>query len=73
MASRAKRFSSPTSSSAGPPDNRQPLPEEMESCSHIWREQIAILKPESHRGPGAVATKGLLGVTRESRGCAGNG
>jgi len=45
-----------------PPENRQPLPEEMEACLPYLREQIALLNPGVIVVLGAVALKGLLGL-----------
>jgi uracil-DNA glycosylase len=46
-----------------PPDNRVPLPEEMERCLPYLKEQIAILKPKVIVTLGATAARGLLGLT----------
>ena len=46
-----------------PPNNRQPLPEEMAACLPYLRKQIAILKPKVIVTLGATALKGLLNVT----------
>ncbi len=46
-----------------PPDNRAPLPEEMETCLPFLREQIALLQPQVIVCLGATAVKGLLGET----------
>ena len=43
-----------------PPNNRPPLPEEMETCLPFLREQIAILKPRVIVAMGATAVKGLV-------------
>jgi len=44
-----------------PPDNRTPLPEEMEACLPFLRDQLAIIRPAVICTLGAVATKALLG------------
>jgi DNA polymerase len=44
-----------------PPENRTPLPEEVEACLPFLREQLAIVKPQVICALGAVATKALLG------------
>jgi uracil-DNA glycosylase len=46
-----------------PPDNRTPMPDEMEACAPYLRAQIRLLKPKVIVTLGAVATKGLLGLT----------
>ncbi len=46
-----------------PPNNRTPLPEEMEACLPYLRQQIGLLKPRVIVGLGATAIKGLLGKT----------
>lgn len=46
-----------------PPNNRAPMPDEMESCIPYLREQIALLKPKVMVALGATAVKGLLNVT----------
>jgi DNA polymerase len=46
-----------------PPNNRTPLPEEMEICLSYLRQQIKLLKPRVIVGLGATAIKGLLGKT----------
>jgi DNA polymerase len=54
-----------------PPDNRTPLPDEMEICSQFLFRQLAIIRPKAICALGATAAKALLGrregVTR-SRG-----
>ena len=45
-----------------PPDNRQPLPEEMEACLPYLKEQIGLLKPKVIVALGATAVRGLLGL-----------
>ena len=44
-----------------PPENRTPLPEEMEACLPFLEEQLAIVQPSVICTLGAVATKALLG------------
>ncbi len=46
-----------------PPNNRAPLPEEMEACLPYLRQQIGLIKPKTIVGLGATAIKGLLGKT----------
>ncbi len=46
-----------------PPNNRAPLPEEMEQCLPYLRQQIGLIKPKVIVGMGATAIKGLLGKT----------
>lgn len=46
-----------------PPNNRPPLPEEMETCLPYLRAQIAALKPKVIVALGATAIRGLLGET----------
>jgi uracil-DNA glycosylase family 4 len=45
-----------------PPNNRPPMPEEMDACLPYLKSQIALLKPKVIVGLGATAVKGLLGV-----------
>ncbi|MFH0879602.1 MAG: uracil-DNA glycosylase [Lentisphaerota bacterium] len=51
-----------------PPDNRVPLPEEMQACLPYLHEQIALLKPKIIVALGATAVKGLfqspIGITK---------
>ena len=51
-----------------PPENRTPLPEEIEACMPYLREQIAVIDPRVIVCLGTTATKGLLdaqaGITR---------
>ncbi|MBN1557113.1 MAG: uracil-DNA glycosylase [Lentisphaerae bacterium] len=51
-----------------PPNNRNPAPQEMETCLPYLREQIGLLKPKVIVAMGATAVKGLLntqtGITR---------
>jgi len=44
-----------------PPNNRKPLPEEMEMCLPYLRGQIKLIKPKIIVGLGATAMEGLLG------------
>lgn len=46
-----------------PPNNRAPLPEEMEACLPYLRQQIGLIRPKTIIGMGATAIKGLLGKT----------
>jgi len=46
-----------------PPNNRAPLPEEMEACLPYLRQQIRVIRPKVVVGLGATAIKGLLGKT----------
>lgn len=46
-----------------PPENRTPLPEEVEACLPFLREQLAIVNPRVICALGAVATKTLLGTS----------
>ena len=46
-----------------PPNNRAPLPEEMEACLPYLRQQIRVINPKVVVGMGATAIKGLLGKT----------
>lgn len=45
-----------------PPNNRQPLPEEMEACLPYLKAQIALLKPKVIVALGATAVRGLVGL-----------
>jgi uracil-DNA glycosylase len=45
-----------------PPNNRPPMPEEMDACLPYLKAQIALLKPKVIVGLGSTAVKGLLGV-----------
>jgi DNA polymerase len=45
-----------------PPDNRAPLPEEMETCLPYLKEQIRLLKPKVIVALGATAVRGLVGL-----------
>jgi DNA polymerase len=51
-----------------PPDNRKPLPEEMETCLPYLRRQIRLLQPKVIVALGATAVEGLLrletGITK---------
>ena len=44
-----------------PPDNRKPLPEEMDMCLPYLREQIRLVRPKLLVGLGGTAMEGLLG------------
>lgn len=46
-----------------PPNNRAPLPEEMEACLPYLRQQIGLIRPRTIIAMGATAIKGLLGKT----------
>jgi DNA polymerase len=46
-----------------PPENRAPLPEEMEACLPYLRRQIELIRPRIIIGMGATAIRGLLGKT----------
>jgi uracil-DNA glycosylase family 4 len=45
-----------------PPNNRPPLPEEMERCLPFLRQQIALIRPKTMVCLGATAVRGLLGL-----------
>ena len=45
-----------------PPDNRQPLPEEMAACIAYLHAQIALLKPRAIVALGATAVKGMMNL-----------
>jgi DNA polymerase len=45
-----------------PPNNRPPLPEEMERCLPFLRQQIALIKPKVMVCLGATAVRGLLAL-----------
>jgi DNA polymerase len=51
-----------------PPNNRTPLPDEMETCLPYLKRQIALLQPKVIVALGATAVKGLLdtkvGITK---------
>jgi DNA polymerase len=47
-----------------PPQNRKPLPDEMESCLPYLRRQIQLIKPTVLLALGSTAAEGLLGVKR---------
>lgn len=47
-----------------PPENRDPLPEEIEACSSYLSAQIAVLKPVMILALGRVATQSLLNTTQ---------
>ncbi|MBN2686424.1 MAG: hypothetical protein JXR40_14175 [Pontiellaceae bacterium] len=44
-----------------PPNNRKPLPEEMELCMPYLRQQIRLIRPKVIVGLGGTAIEGLLG------------
>jgi len=44
-----------------PPQNRKPLPEEMEMCRPYLRQQIRLIRPKIIVGLGGTAMEGLLG------------
>jgi uracil-DNA glycosylase family 4 len=46
-----------------PPGNRNPLPDEIESCIGYLKKQISLINPEVIITLGAVSTHNLLGVT----------
>lgn len=46
-----------------PPNNRTPLPEEMEHCLPYLKQQIRLIQPKVIVGLGATAIKGLMGKT----------
>lgn len=46
-----------------PPDNRDPLPEEVAACMPYLKRQIALVKPKLLLAVGRVAAQNLLGVT----------
>ena len=52
-----------------PPNNRKPMPDEMEACLPYLKEQIALLKPKVIVALGATALEGLVGppvkITRQ--------
>lgn len=50
-----------------PPQNRNPLPEESTLCLPFLKRQIELVKPECIILLGAVALKGLLGLTGISK------
>jgi DNA polymerase len=51
-----------------PPENRTPLPEEMETCGQFLYRQLMVLQPKAICALGATATKALLnsklGITK---------
>lgn len=51
-----------------PPNNRKPLPNEMDSCRHWFQMQLEIIKPKVIVALGATATEALcgpgLGITK---------
>ncbi len=46
-----------------PPGNRNPLPDEVESCIGYLKKQISLINPEVIITLGAVSTHNLLGIT----------
>ena len=52
-----------------PPNNRKPMPDEMEACLPYLKAQIALLKPKVIVALGATALEGLVGppvkITRQ--------
>jgi DNA polymerase len=48
---------------AGAPGNRQPTPEEMETCLPYLRKQIELIQPKAMVALGGVAMRGLFGKT----------
>jgi uracil-DNA glycosylase len=48
---------------AGAPGNRQPTPEEMETCLPYLRKQIELIRPKVMVALGGVAMRGLFGKT----------
>ena len=46
-----------------PPGNRNPLPDEVDSCIGYLKKQISLINPEVIITLGAVSTHNLLGVT----------
>ena len=47
-----------------PPDNRNPLPDEVANCRGYFERQLAIIRPEIICCLGAVAAKSLLSTER---------
>ena len=45
-----------------PPENRAPLPDEMETCGQFLHRQLAAIRPKAICTLGGVATKALLGT-----------
>jgi len=45
-----------------PPENRIPLPDEMETCGQFLQRQLAVLNPKAICTLGSTATKALLGT-----------
>ncbi|HET8546891.1 MAG TPA: uracil-DNA glycosylase [Bryobacteraceae bacterium] len=45
-----------------PPENRTPLPDEMEICGHFLFRQLEVLKPKAICALGATAARALLGT-----------
>ena len=50
-----------------PPDNRKPLPDEMDTCLPYLKRQIALLQPKVIVCLGGTAMEGLLGLTGITR------
>jgi uracil-DNA glycosylase len=51
----------------GSPGNRQPTPEEMQTCLPYLRSQIEIIRPKVMVALGGVAMRGLFGTTEPMR------
>jgi uracil-DNA glycosylase len=51
----------------GSPGNRQPTPEEMQTCLPYLRSQIEIIQPKVMVALGGVAMRGLFGTTEPMR------
>ncbi len=47
-----------------PPQNRKPLPDEMQACLPFLRRQIALVRPTVLLALGSTAAEGLLGVKK---------
>jgi uracil-DNA glycosylase family 4 len=47
-----------------PPQNRKPLPDEMQACLPYLRRQIQLIRPKVLLALGATAAEGLLGVRK---------
>lgn len=47
-----------------PPQNRKPLPEEMNACLPFLRRQVQLIRPKVLLALGATAAEGLLGVRK---------
>lgn len=46
-----------------PPDNRDPLPQEVAACTPYLQQQIALIKPKVMIAVGRIAAQSLLGTT----------